>query len=770
MNIGAKLNRIDYLQVGLTSQNTLKALSPGSSDNHLTVIAVIGDHSGSIHCFSLRPEPSTLVNTIFRTLPNPNGKVNCLQVARDVIGSPKILIAFGSSMIRGYTGKGKQFFGLQLNNLTEPIKHFQIIWPVDVYICGYYIYNHYVLTPDTWTDGKNSNSSIQSKHFYISPSKITGFIVTFNSVSKRPVPIISCEDRLIRILKNSTCQYEIETCGIPCVLFSLERSSKSSKVNLLYGTIEGKVALISLDFGFNEVNAEHKWQIPDKGYRSQVNCITMMESTGELYIGRSDGLIEVWVFMETLESNGSLLINVDQSPTLLTDYNCGESLTSICICREGTLILCCTFTGLIFGLNRDQMNSSNYEQPQIVSNRDMEHKINSLKTEIDQLEKKLNRKREFYQNLTSGLILNKKQKNSPSYSTLPYFTINDSLILHDDASYILALESEVAIDSVIVQSDIPIELIDSERNSAVYSLNEQESPQVLATFRCQANTTRFEIKMQFVEGQAGTLRLYILTRMNPKSCQVKIYYIKALSLHKRNYHQIDQESLHFVNKLHIYGSFGLIDCLNWLQLCLPEVPERIDLINSTSIEYHYLSTLMGTFLEINFYKGSLIFQSNNLSTIAILKDAITREATKKSISIEVNLHINENSLGHTIRKLYPKLKQLLSEKRIDLIKEAVKDLHVVEPEIAESLSQELESNSNPILIHFNLERLYGLITDLFLDYFKLEGLTSRLTVSNVRGKLDELIKLIESNVNNEDNQVDILVEKLNEFWGIKTMS
>ncbi|XP_015791034.1 Bardet-Biedl syndrome 7 protein homolog [Tetranychus urticae] len=140
----------------------------------------------------------------------------------------------------------------------------------------------------------------------------------------------------------------------------------------------------------------------------------MMESTGELYIGRSDGLIEVWVFVETLESNGSLLINVDQSPTLLTDYNCGESLTSICICREGTLILCCTFTGLIFGLNRDQMNSSNYEQPQIVSNRDMEHKINSLKTEIDQLEKKLNRKREFYQNLTSGLILNKKQKNSIS--------------------------------------------------------------------------------------------------------------------------------------------------------------------------------------------------------------------------------------------------------------------------------------------------------------------------------------------------------------------
>ena len=70
-----------------------------------------------------------------------------------------------------------------------------------------------------------------------------------------------------------------------------------------------------------------------------------------------------------------------------------------------------------------------------------------------------------------------------------------------DASYLLTLEVEIAIDAVIIQSDIPLDLIDCERNSAVISFNEKtSSPQVLVTFRCQANTTRLEIKIRSIEG------------------------------------------------------------------------------------------------------------------------------------------------------------------------------------------------------------------------------------------------------------------------------
>lgn len=69
-----------------------------------------------------------------------------------------------------------------------------------------------------------------------------------------------------------------------------------------------------------------------------------------------------------------------------------------------------------------------------------------------------------------------------------------------DASYLLTLEVEVAIDVLIIQSDIPLDLIDCEKNSAVVSFNEDSQHQVLATFRCQANTTRLEIKIRSIEG------------------------------------------------------------------------------------------------------------------------------------------------------------------------------------------------------------------------------------------------------------------------------
>ena len=38
-----------------------------------------------------------------------------------------------------------------------------------------------------------------------------------------------------------------------------------------------------------------------------------------------------------------------------------------------------------------------------------------------------------------------------------------------DASYLLSLEVQTAIDNVLLQSDVPVDLLDVERNSAVVS-------------------------------------------------------------------------------------------------------------------------------------------------------------------------------------------------------------------------------------------------------------------------------------------------------------
>jgi Bardet-Biedl syndrome 7 protein len=63
--------------------------------------------------------------------------------------------------------------------------------------------------------------------------------------------------------------------------------------------------------------------------------------------------------------------------------------------------------------------------------------------------------------------------NSKVLSTLKAFQINDKFELNkDDASYTLSLESEVPIDNVLLQCDVPIDLLDTNKNACVVSHSE----------------------------------------------------------------------------------------------------------------------------------------------------------------------------------------------------------------------------------------------------------------------------------------------------------
>lgn len=102
-----------------------------------------------------------------------------------------------------------------------------------------------------------------------------------------------------------------------------------------------------------------------------------------------------------------------------------------------------------------------------------------------------------------------------------------------------------------MQSDVPLELLDKERNSAVLSYTRtrtgldvddvrsssmammqtrarSESADVdaggnalLATFRCQANTMRLELGLRSVESpRSGCLSLFLVPRLTPRIAQV----------------------------------------------------------------------------------------------------------------------------------------------------------------------------------------------------------------------------------------------------------
>ncbi|CAG2186189.1 BBS7 [Mytilus edulis] len=306
----------------------------------------------------------------------------------------------------------------------------------------------------------------------------------------------------------------------------------------------------------------------------------------------------------------------------------------------------------------------------------------------------------------------------------------------------VSLELQLPIDNVLLQSDVPIDLLDVEKNSAVVSYsacNPEEGNYLLATYRCQANTTRLELKIRSIEGQYGTLQAYVTPRVQPKTCQVKQYNIKPLSLHQRTHVFDDNRPL---NTVKLTGQFSLAEMHSWVSFCLPELPERTP--PGETVTFHFMSTFLDTLLECVYSKGEAVFRSDNISTISILKDVLTKEATKKKIRLDISYDINDESIAYTLNLIHPRLEyQLLLAKKVQLI-DALKELQVHEedltfmsPEYRQILEEadalQAEFKRQPC----HLERLYGMITDLYIDKFKFKGV-------NVKGKVPALLEVLDN--------------------------
>ena len=106
----------------------------------------------------------------------------------------------------------------------------------------------------------------------------------------------------------------MEICGIPSVVqivpkfsklaladnnqlsneSSAKKSSKSEDVHICYGTLDGKIALVTFRFvDKNQLEPLHKWEVPVNAIKQPVTCLLFSDTNPEFYVGRSDGSIEV---------------------------------------------------------------------------------------------------------------------------------------------------------------------------------------------------------------------------------------------------------------------------------------------------------------------------------------------------------------------------------------------------------------------------------------------------------------------------------------------
>ncbi|XP_076069179.1 BBSome complex member BBS7-like isoform X2 [Oratosquilla oratoria] len=702
-----KLTRVDYTQVGLTSSKCLRILPSSNPKTQQKII--VGDHDGLVQLFSMKKGE---VQNVFKTAPDK--KITRVELG-GALGTvkDKIFVSSGNE-VRGYTKKGKQFLGFD-TNLTQEIKSMHISGS-DLLVCGDYVYNHY--------------HDCQDANHFLAADQINDVITLPAEKTKILVPVLACEDRLLRVMKDSEVLYSVELPSTPSSLQLFYNDGGEQGDQLLYGTNDGKIGLVQLGRG----SALHRWVTEGSGKGGGIMCMDHYDMTGDgvrdLIVGRDDGTVEVLSYDDGDESE----------PTLRFSTNCNESITSV---QGGVVgnggydeIVASTYTGWVLGLTSEPMDRHLSSESGVVNiSEESRTKIQKLRAEMEELQQRVLREREQYQAAT--------QSAYPGISAVPFFSVKDKMSLNrSDASYLLSLEVQTAIDNVLLQSDVPIDLLDVEKNSAVvsYSTCDPESGNfLLATYRCQANTTRLEVRIRTIEGQYGTLQAYITPRLQPKCCQVCQYRIKPLSLHTR-IHNFDANRPY--NVLTLKGQFTLPEMHAWVVFCLPELPERTP--SGDVAEFTFVSTFLDTQLQCVYSAGEAVFKSDNISTISILKDVLTKEATRKKVRLDISCEVSEESVVHALHLLHPRLEaQLMLAKQVSLI-DALRELgsHEADTSFLAPEYQYILDNADELQAQYrkqpcHLERLYGMITDLYIDKYKFKGI-------NVKSRVPQLLEILDN--------------------------
>ncbi|XP_049544780.1 Bardet-Biedl syndrome 7 protein-like [Anopheles darlingi] len=732
-----ELTRVDYINVGLTGPNCLQLLPPigstgGTSGYKQQQKVAIGDQEGVLQVFSMKKDE---LQMHFKTLPSE--RIASVKLGGQSGSVADKIFTASENKVRGFNKKGKLFLAFE-TNLTETIRS-MCVNGSDLLVCGNHVYNHY-------RDCKEIGS-------YLCGDVIVDVAALCPNNTSRLITVLACSGRVLRVLEHSRVRQTLELDSVPTVLYV----PKGIGNRLLCGFSDGSVLLFHLNLQVTEVKREVL--VSDQllkggsdrgdGCSSAVTCLITYDLAGdgkeELIVGYRDGTLRVF----TMHSDE---YQFDMECTQIYSESFNESISSVqggCVgATNYTEIVVCTYSGRVFGLTTqciskclsDSGHFADRATPVIVGQPiDPSAKLQRIKTEIYELEQTIAKERERYQLSTQAL--------STGLSAIPMLPVNDAFMLSkSDATYLLSLEIPTPIEHVLLQCDAPLSLLDVEKNSAVVSFSECDKlsgNSLLASYRCQLNTNRIDLMFRTIEGQTGTLQVYITPNLQPKCCQLKRYHIKPLSLHAIIHNATDTMLARPMNTLTLKGTFSQAEVHNWMINSIPELPEKLH--DSGKVRHTFQHVFIGTLLVCEYGKGEASFRSDNISTISILKDFITKEATKKRIKLEISTSINESTIPSLIKLIEPKIMHYNRLTKDCQMAQALVDLDIRDESEFKMLSKEYQKlirNQQFIDEEFRkqptvLNRIYGILTDLYIDKFKFKGV-------NVKAKLPLLIDLLEN--------------------------
>ncbi|XP_059060218.1 Bardet-Biedl syndrome 7 protein homolog [Achroia grisella] len=600
------LSRVDYSICGITFPDTLKIL-PSSVGAKIQQKFTIGDKNGVLHCLGIKDEEPVVQ---FKTLP---GKpITSVQLASNMGTLTDKVFAASGNEVKGYTRKGKVFLTIE-TPLTETITSMCVLG-VDLILCS-------GRTVTCYRD-------LRETHSYICDDRVLD-IAAFNTPNNIRIRLlVLIANKGAEILENGYTLAHTAISAGPTRL-AVPPSLHVLDVYAFYGAADGSIGLIV----YEDSTLTSKCLMEGRGLGAVV-CLGWFMGNGgtHLAVGRHDGSIQLYLIdME----------NIAGKPRLKFTYFCGEPVTSVCggcVGSEDHELLAATFSGRIFGLRTQRLvigvaNINNISQDALTSRRA------KLESEVARLEKQTANEREKYQRNTRSL--------HGGLSAPPLLDIQYELQgATRDGWQEVNITSAVPLDMLFIYCNLELDLLTD--NAAVLSVCSSQSSvkDLLATVRCQAGTRSVWVRMRYTpqtnnpvsRAESVQVLIYALPAAAPRVARLITLRLPVLpyySLHENMDSENEERSW---CQVHVTGSFSVAEITSWLADALPgDLPRP-----SANVAFARSHTLLRTVLICRYQRGMAIFISDNVTTIAIIKDIISNCSVKKNIRIEISCDIPDN--------------------------------------------------------------------------------------------------------------------------------
>jgi len=493
--------------------------------------------------------------------------------------------------------------------------------------------------------------------------------------------------------------------------------------------------------------------------RARVSCMHTADiaksGVHDIVVGRDDGNFEVWSVGDASLAGSTRAEQVP--PTILFETCLSESIQSMesgnIAGGENSEIVLSTYGGKVLGFSTDQAAQdptgteigqwedkpaplpgdkkrglTSQQENNMKVEKERRHK--ALEGELEKLKQQVEKEKMQYQKMSSEQIA-VQSTTKVSHR----FNLNG-----EEACYVLTVESQAPFEMISLRADVDVDLLDHEGTSAILSRSKGDPANpLLATYRMQEPGSRFQVKLRSVEGLYGNLSCFVLPQTTPKTAHLVTLAVKPLALHEKITEVAPDVPM---NELKLTGNFTVMDMHQWLSLCINELPSRP---TDDEMIIAYRSTFVGTYLYGKYAKGYAVFRSDSISTISVLKDSITREATSRKINMSINVDVRDDTFPHFLNLVHPKLAFQHSLTQQVRMVEPLREVQLQEGD-TKFLSQDLQmviQRATEIQQQFELQPqrlafLHNIVSNAYRDKWRLKGHQS------VEHQLKDLQKLLEN--------------------------